>query len=132
MIPGQSMALGTPAISLNGTAPRCEHVDGLEPVRPRSDDCRDCRDRQDRPATLVVCLTCGWVACSDDSPNHHARAHYEETDHPVAAGLQPGTSWRWCYVHQRLVLTGRRTPAGTTAISPVPPCSSRGRADGPG
>ena len=34
----------------------------------------------------MVCLTCGWVTCSDDSPNQHARAHYEETDHPVAAG----------------------------------------------
>jgi uncharacterized UBP type Zn finger protein len=103
MIPGQSMALGAPAVSLNGSAPRCEHVDGLEPVRLRSADCRDCRDRPGRPATLVVCLTCGWVACSDDSLNHHARAHYEETDHPVVAGLQPGTRWRWCYVHQRVV-----------------------------
>jgi uncharacterized UBP type Zn finger protein len=107
MIPGQStaqsMALGTPAISLNGSAPRCEHVDGLEPVRPGSDNCRGCQDRPVSPATLVVCLTCGWVACSDGSPNHHARAHYEETDHPVVGGLQPGTRWRWCYVHQRVV-----------------------------
>jgi Zn-finger in ubiquitin-hydrolases and other protein len=103
MIPGQSMALGASAISPNGAAPRCEHLDGLAQVRPLSDDCRDCQYRPDRPVALVVCLTCGWVACSDDSPNHHARAHYEETDHPVAADLQPGTSWRWCYVHQRLV-----------------------------
>jgi uncharacterized UBP type Zn finger protein len=103
MFPGQTMALGAPAISLNGTAPRCEHLDGFAPASPQSDGCRDCRDSNDRPAALVVCLTCGWVACSDDSPNHHARAHYEETDHPVAAGLQSGTRWRWCYVHQRLV-----------------------------
>ena len=103
MIPGQSMALGVPAISLNGRAPRCEHIDGLEPAGPGSDDCRDCQGLPSRPAALVVCLTCGWVACSDDSPNHHARGHYEETDHPVVARLQPGTHWRWCYVHQRLV-----------------------------
>ena len=103
MIPGQSMTLGAPAVSPNGTAPRCEHLDGLAPVRPQSADCRDCRNRRDRQAGLVVCLTCGWVACSDDSPNQHARAHYEETDHPVAAGLAPGSAWRWCYVHQRLV-----------------------------
>jgi uncharacterized UBP type Zn finger protein len=103
MFPGESMALGTPAISLNGTAPRCEHLDGLAQASPQSDGCRDCRDSNDRPAALVVCLTCGWVACSDDSPNHHARAHYEETDHPVAAGLQPGARRRWCYVHQRRV-----------------------------
>jgi uncharacterized UBP type Zn finger protein len=106
MIPGQSMALGRSAVSPNGTAPRCEHLDGLAPVSPQSDDCPDCRDhpnRWERQAALVVCLTCGWVACSDDSPNQHARAHYQETDHPVAAGLRPGTRWRWCYVHQRLV-----------------------------
>jgi uncharacterized UBP type Zn finger protein len=106
MIPSQSMALGVPPISLNGTAPRCQHFDGLASAMPQSDHCRDCQDRADRQvasAALVVCLICGWVACSDDSPNHHARAHYQETDHPVAARLQPGTRWRWCYVHQRLV-----------------------------
>jgi uncharacterized UBP type Zn finger protein len=103
MISGQSMAPGVPAASPNGTAPRCKHLDGLEPAGPQSVDCRDCRSQPGRPTGLVVCLTCGWVACSDDSPNHHARAHYQETDHPVAAGLAPGPAWRWCYVHQRLI-----------------------------
>ena len=103
MIPGQSMTLGTAAVSPNGKAPRCEHLDGLAPVTPQSADCRDCRNGLDRQASLVVCLTCSWVACSDDSPNQHARAHYEETDHPVAAGLAPGAAWRWCYVHRRFV-----------------------------
>jgi uncharacterized UBP type Zn finger protein len=103
MMPRQGMALSAPAVSLNGTAPRCEHLDDLAPVAPLSNDCRDCRHRPDRQAHLVVCLTCGWVACSDDSPSQHAKAHYEETDHPVAAGLQSGTTWRWCYVHRRLV-----------------------------
>jgi uncharacterized UBP type Zn finger protein len=103
MIPGQSMALGAPASSPNGTAPRCRHLDGLAPVTPLSDACGDCRDNPDRQAALLICLTCGWVACSDDSPNQHARAHYEETDHPVAASLRPGTPRRWCYVHRRLV-----------------------------
>ena len=36
MIPAQNMALGAPAISLNGSAPRCEHLDGLR----RSRRCR--------------------------------------------------------------------------------------------
>jgi uncharacterized UBP type Zn finger protein len=103
MIPGQSMILGAAAASPNGTAPRCEHLDGLAPVGPQSTDCPDCRSRQDRQASLVVCLTCGWVACFDGSPNQHAMAHYEETDHPVVASLALGTAWRWCYVHQRLV-----------------------------
>ena len=103
MIPGQSMTLGAVAASPNGKAPRCEHLDGVAPAGPQSDDCRDCRSGRDRQGGLVVCLTCGWVACSDDSPNHHARAHYEETDHPVTGGFAPGSAWRWCYVHQRLV-----------------------------
>jgi uncharacterized UBP type Zn finger protein len=103
MIPRQGMDLGAPAVSLNGAAPRCEHLDGLAPVAPMSDACLDCPDRPDRQDSFVACLTCGWVACSDDSPNQHAKAHYEETDHPVAAGLAPGAAWRWCYVHQRLV-----------------------------
>jgi len=97
------MAPGAPAISLNGSTPRCEHLDGLQPVTPRSDDCPDCGEPAGRLAFLAVCLTCGWVACSGDSPGQHARAHYEETDHPLAAGLGPDPRWRWCYVHQRLV-----------------------------
>jgi len=103
MIPAPNMAVGAPVISPNGSAPHCEHLDGLQPVTPLSDYCRDCQDRADRQAPLVTCLTCGWVACSDHSPRRHARAHYEETDHPVALGLEPGSQWRWCYVHQRLV-----------------------------
>ncbi|MEU8196460.1 UBP-type zinc finger domain-containing protein [Microbispora amethystogenes] len=50
---------------------------------------------------LLSCTPCGWVACSDDSPGGHARAHYEETDHPVVAALVSEPPWRWCYVHGR-------------------------------
>jgi uncharacterized UBP type Zn finger protein len=103
MIPAQNLAVGVPAISMNGSAPRCEHLDGLGPVTPQSDHCSACQDRTRRRASLVFCMTCGWVACSDNSPDKHARAHYEETDHPLAADLEPGSRWRWCYVHQRLV-----------------------------
>jgi len=101
MISGQSMIAGA-SMSRNGSAPRCGHLDGLAPVTPRSDECPACRPRASRRAALVVCLTCGWVACSDDSPDRHAKAHYEETDHPLARRLEPG-SRPWCYVHQRLV-----------------------------
>ncbi len=100
MISSQSMAAGAPTMSANGSAPRCEHLDWLAPIIPQSDGCRA---GEDCGTALLVCLTCGWVACSDDSPNQHAKAHYEETDHPVARGLAPGSRWRWCYVHRRLV-----------------------------
>jgi hypothetical protein len=36
------VVLGAPAISLNGSAPHCEHLDGLQPVTPLSDACREC------------------------------------------------------------------------------------------
>jgi uncharacterized UBP type Zn finger protein len=103
MVPGLSKALGVPVISQNGSTPRCGHADDISPVSPQSDHCLDCQAHVDPLAALLACLSCGWVACSDDSPNHHAKAHYEETDHPLAAGLGPGSRWRWCYVHQRLV-----------------------------
>ena len=103
MIPAQNMTLGAPAISLNGSTPRCEHLDGLQPVTPLSDDCRDCRDRTDRRASLAVCLTCGWVACSDDSPSRRAGRTTRKPTTRSPPGLEPGPRWRWCYVHQRLV-----------------------------
>ena len=103
MISGPSMAAGAPAISLNGSSPRCEHLDGLSGVSPQSEGCPACPAGGDHPATLLVCLTCGWVACGNDSRSQHAKAHYEETDHPLARGLPPGSRRIWCYVHQRFV-----------------------------
>jgi uncharacterized UBP type Zn finger protein len=100
---GTGMALDARGVSVNGSAPRCEHLDALVPVAPQSSTCRECRAAGEHWAGLVACLTCGWVACSDDSPRRHALAHYEETDHPVVRALQPGPTWRWCYVHRRAV-----------------------------
>lgn len=104
MVPdGSGMSLGARGISPNGAAPRCEHLDALVPVPPQSSVCRECQAAGADWAGLVVCLTCGWVACSDDSPRRHALAHYEETDHPVTRALRPGPTRRWCYVHRRAV-----------------------------
>ena len=73
------------------------------PVQQNSAGCQECLARGDDWTELWLCLSCGWVACSDDSPNQHARAHYEETDHPVAIGFPRGSHPRWCYVHHRAV-----------------------------
>jgi len=43
------------------------------------------------------------VACSDDPPNQYTKAHYQETDSPVAVSLEHDPHRRWCYVHQRTV-----------------------------
>ena len=103
MVSGQSMALTASAVSPNGSAPHCEHLQDVVPVASQSDHCRECRADGSCWRSLRVCLSCGWVACSDDSPNQHAQAHYQETDHPLNRGLEPGSQRRWCYVHQRLV-----------------------------
>lgn len=70
--------------------------------QPRSAECAECVAARTAWAGLLVCLACGWVACSDDSPQQHARGHYQETDHPVATTYQP-SAWIWCYVHERAV-----------------------------
>lgn len=44
-----------------------------------------------------------WDNLRLHSPNQHAKAHCQEAGHPVTAGLAPGSAWRSCYVHQRLV-----------------------------
>jgi uncharacterized UBP type Zn finger protein len=50
-----------------------------------------------------MCLSCGHVACCDSSPHRHATTHHQESAHPVMRSYEPGESWRWCYVDQRLV-----------------------------
>jgi len=86
-----------------GSATRCEHLDAIRPVVPRSQVCEQCAAEGVTWAALRLCLSCGWVACSDRSPGQHAKAHYEETDHTVAAAMEPGSNWRRCYVHRRVV-----------------------------
>jgi uncharacterized UBP type Zn finger protein len=104
MVPdGSGTALGMWNAGLNGSAPRCEHLDALAPVIAHGTTCRECQAAAADWVGLMMCLTCGWVACSDDSPRRHAFAHYEETDHPVARALRPGPAWKWCYVHRRTV-----------------------------
>ncbi|TKK89641.1 UBP-type zinc finger domain-containing protein [Herbidospora galbida] len=83
--------------------PRCAHVDGLPAAQPEPPICEECLALGRPWGRLLVCLTCGWVACSDDAQGGHARAHYQETDHPVAGDLEPGSTWRWCFVHRRTV-----------------------------
>jgi uncharacterized UBP type Zn finger protein len=81
----------------------CRHIAVAHPVQPHSAGCQECLARGDDWVELWLCLSCGWVACSNDSPNQHAKAHYEETDHPVAVPLRPHPGPGWCYVHQRAV-----------------------------
>jgi uncharacterized UBP type Zn finger protein len=87
----------------NGSTAPCKHLDAIRLVVPRSQVCEQCAAEETTWAALRLCLSCGWVACCDGSRGQHAKAHYEETDHAVAAAMEPGSNWRWCYVHRRAV-----------------------------
>jgi uncharacterized UBP type Zn finger protein len=80
---------------------RCEHVDGLAPVRPSSDRCESCAALGANVVELRVCLTCGHVGCCEDSPHAHALEHHLATGHPMIASLARGETWAWCYPHRR-------------------------------
>jgi uncharacterized UBP type Zn finger protein len=81
----------------------CVHLAAIRPVEPHTTGCQQCIDDGTDWVTLSLCLSCGWVACAQDSPNHHAQAHYEETNHPITTTLPHSPHIRWCYVHQRHV-----------------------------
>src|SRR4051812_35078669 len=81
----------------------CAHLAAIRPVEPHTTHCRQCIGRGHTWTELRLCLSCGWVSCAGDSPNHHARDHYEETDHAIATTLPPDPANRWCYAHRRPV-----------------------------
>jgi CPA2 family monovalent cation:H+ antiporter-2 len=89
-----------------GTA--CPHASAIQPVLPAAAGCLDCL-RSDMPwVHLRICLTCGNVGCCDSSPGRHARAHHHDTGHPIAASIEPGETWAYCYLDD------------TTANAPAP------------
>ena len=81
----------------------CRHLTRIGPVEPANAYCPDCLATGKVWRELWLCLTCGWVACSNDSPGRHAEAHYAETDHPIAAPLHGPAGTRWCFIDQRFV-----------------------------
>jgi uncharacterized UBP type Zn finger protein len=85
----------------------CAHTTALtdpEPAADGTDNCQDCAVLGERSYVhLRKCLACGHVACCDSSPHKHATAHFHATDHPVMRSFEPGESWRWCYLDNRLV-----------------------------
>ena len=82
----------------------CIHLDQapaeIEPAGPRI--CQDCVREGTRTVHLRICLTCGNVGCCNSSVGRHAERHGRTTHHPVMRSFEPGESWRWCYVDERL------------------------------
>ncbi len=77
----------------------CAHLDQIDlDVQPDSSEgCSDCLAIGGTWVHLRMCMSCGHVACCDSSPNKHATAHHNTTEHPIVRSLEPGEDWLWCY-----------------------------------
>ena len=78
----------------------CGHLDQIKITRVTKDVCEDCVKTGSEWMHLRMCLTCGHVACCDQSPNKHATAHFHRTKHPLIRSAEPGENWTWCYVDE--------------------------------
>jgi tellurite resistance protein TerC len=76
----------------------CAHRDQIKEVTPKTQGCEECLKSGDQWVQLRMCLTCGHVGCCDSSKNRHATAHFHATGHPIMRSIEPGESWKWCYV----------------------------------
>jgi uncharacterized UBP type Zn finger protein len=95
---------------MNSPPQTCEHLSAAateasaaEPEASGPGECQDCHGLGDSTwAHLRMCLSCGHVGCCDSSPFAHATAHFRASGHPVMRSVEPGETWRWCYVDSRL------------------------------
>lgn len=76
----------------------CTHRNQIKDVTPHTEGCEECLKTGDRWVQLRMCLACGHVGCCDSSKNKHATAHFHATGHPIMRTIEPGESWKWCYV----------------------------------
>jgi monovalent cation/hydrogen antiporter len=82
----------------------CGHLDhapaAITPDGPGI--CEDCIREGTRTVHLRICLSCGNVGCCNSSVGRHAERHFTLTHHPVMRSFEPGESWRWCYIDERI------------------------------
>jgi MFS family permease len=96
-------AVDSIAAKNDGRLSTCDHVDRIANASPRSHGCEECLRLGDAWVHLRLCLTCGQVGCCDSSKNRHATKHFWATQHPIVGSLEPGESWRWCYIDELAV-----------------------------
>lgn len=85
---------------------KCTHLNQIKAVKPSANGCEDCLKMGSSWVHLRLCLSCGYVGCCDSSPNKHATAHFNSTNHPVVRSFQKGEDWGWCYI-DRMKLDGK-------------------------
>jgi Na+/H+ antiporter len=96
----ESETVATPAVPA-GPCGHLEHAPAeIKPNGPRI--CEDCVREGTRTVHLRICLNCGNVGCCNSSVGRHAERHFTLTHHPVMRSFEPGESWRWCYIDERI------------------------------
>ncbi len=85
--------------------PDCSHLGMAQQVTPSGQGCYECEQQGTSWSALRICLICGHVGCSDDSPQQHALKHFQETGHPIMYDYADpnGNSIGWCYVDQTYI-----------------------------
>jgi uncharacterized UBP type Zn finger protein len=82
----------------------CSHTGLIQNVVPSADVCLGCLATGDTWPSLRICLTCGYVGCCDSSKNKHARAHFQQTGHPLISPYNVrGMDWVWCSLDETLL-----------------------------
>ena len=82
-------------------AAQCTHTGTIKKgVKPTTKGCEECMKLGETWLHLRMCLECGHVGCCDSSKNRHARAHYNEKQHPLIKSAERGEDWSWCYVDE--------------------------------
>jgi uncharacterized UBP type Zn finger protein len=81
----------------------CTHLSEVQDVKPHTKGCEECLKTGDKWVHLRMCLICGHVGCCDSSKNKHATKHFHSTHHPVMESIEPGESWKWCYVDELFI-----------------------------
>jgi uncharacterized UBP type Zn finger protein len=86
----------------------CSHLHRIEvkELPAEIEGCEECLKTGSQWVHLRQCRTCGKIGCCDNSPNRHATAHFEETDHPLILSAEPGEDWTWCYIDETAFVTG--------------------------
>jgi monovalent cation/hydrogen antiporter len=96
----ENVSVTTPTVA----AGPCDHLErapaSINPDGPGI--CEDCIREGTRTVHLRICLSCGNVGCCNSSVGRHAERHFRHTSHPVARSFEPGESWRWCYLDERI------------------------------
>jgi len=78
----------------------CDHIEKAKIKNTDKHVCEDCIKTGDTWVHLRLCMECGHVGCCDSSKNKHATKHFHKSHHPVVRSIEPGESWRWCYVDE--------------------------------